>query len=397
MKQSKLIKILQIGFLTGIAILLLGSLVKTFLFPGDINYYENRKANQPPALSLSGFLSSQFQDGLENSLSDQVFGAEALKRKYNSLESTISFYALKGVYAAYPNRYFHYNKILLFNSDYLVFHPRPLTESTQAAFDRKLASISSVAQKHPELDFHVFYIEKDTDRNFETGESCGNYSYIASHSNSELYSLSCYSIDNFKDFSERFYRTDHHWNHIGSYKAYLQLCQDLDLSDPLEQGEEFLVAPYLEGSKLASAQNTSDFSEPMYAYRFDFPSMEITINGKSTKDYGQQNKNADAVYAVGAPMTYGQYYGADMGEVLFSTGNEDKENILIIGESYDNAVLKLLATHFNKTCSIDLRYYEHYMGQPFDFHTYVRDHEIDRVLFIGNIDFFIMDEFNVGG
>lgn len=397
MKQTKLVKILQIGFLAGIALLLLCSLLKAYVFPKDINYYENRKAIQPPTLSVSGFLSSQFQDGLEDSLADQVFGAERLKKGYHSLESSLSFYALKGLYAAYPNRYFRYNRVLVFDSDYLLYEPRPLTEESKTAFDRKLASIASVAKEHPELDINLFYIEKDTDRNFETGESCGNYSYLASHSDPTLYSLSCYTIDSFRAFSESFYKTDHHWNHEGSYRAYLQLCQELSLSDPMEKGEEFTVAPHLEGSKLALAQNTTAFSEPMYAYRYAFPSMEITVNGESVKDYGQQNENADAVYAMGAPMTYGQYYGSDMGEVLFRTGNEDKDNILIIGESYDNAILKLLATHFNETCSVDLRYYEHYMGKPFDFDTYVRDHEIDRVLFIGNIDFFTMDEFNVGG
>lgn len=68
----------------------------------------------------------------------------------------------------------------------------------------------------------------------------------------------------------------------------------------------------------------------------------------------------------------------------------------MIGESYDNAVLKLLASHFNNTYSIDLRYYEAYMGQSFSLSEYLREHEIDKVLLIGNIDYYLMTEFQLG-
>ena len=119
MTGSKVTKLLQIGFLAGIALFLLCSLGKAMLFPKDINTYENRKANQPPALTFSGFLSSQFQDDLEAALSDQVPGAEALKHRYNTLESTLSFYALDRLYDAYPNRYFRYNKALVFQHHHI--------------------------------------------------------------------------------------------------------------------------------------------------------------------------------------------------------------------------------------------------------------------------------------
>ncbi|MBR6825095.1 MAG: hypothetical protein IKM59_00970 [Oscillospiraceae bacterium] len=397
MKHQNLRKLLQCGFLTVLALLLLGSLLKTYLLPKEVNFYENRKANQPPNLSLSGFLDASFQNSLEKSLEDQVLGAQTMEKAYNNVESDLSFSVLERIYATHPDRYFRYNQIRVFNSDYLLYEPRPLTEASKAAFDRSLRSIASLAQTHRDLDFHVYYIEKDTDRNFETGSSCGNYEYLEEKSAGAPYSLSRFSVESFEDFSQYFYKTDHHWNHVGSYRAYLQLCEELGLSSPLEKGEPFPVAPHLDGSKLALAIRTEAWSEPMEAYFFDFPPMDIRINGELQKDYGHQNENADAVYAVGATMTYSHYYGNDVGEVILTSERTEGDNLLILGESYDNAILKLLSTHFQKTCSVDLRYYEHYMGKPFDFSSYVREHEIDRVLFIGNIDFFLMDEFYLGG
>ena len=71
--------------------------------------------------------------------------------------------------------------------------------------------------------------------------------------------------------------------------------------------------------------------------------------------------------------------------------------LLVIGESFDNALLKLLASEFENLYSIDLRNYETDVGKPFDLASYAAEHEIDSVLLIGNLDFWKMDEFLLGG
>ena len=40
---------------------------------------------------------------------------------------------------------------------------------------------------------------------------------------------------------------------------------------------------------------------------------------------------------------------------------------------------------------MDLRYYEHSMGQPFDLTSYTQANGITDVLLMGNIDYFIQD------
>ena len=69
----------------------------------------------------------------------------------------------------------------------------------------------------------------------------------------------------------------------------------------------------------------------------------------------------------------------------------------VLGESYDNAILKLLSESFDKTYSVDLRYYEAKMGRSFNFSQYLQEHNISKVLLIGNIDYFVMDEFSIRG
>ncbi len=122
--------------------------------------------------------------------------------------------------------------------------------------------------------------------------------------------------------------------------------------------------------------------------------MTILINGIK-ENYGHQEEYLNGKSSE--EISYGAFYGGDDGEIIFDTGNSNKENILVIGESYDNAILKLIASHFNKTISIDLRNYVHCMDKEFNFSEYINDYNIKKVLFIGNVDFYTMEEFKIKG
>ena len=78
-----------------------------------------------------------------------------------------------------------------------------------------------------------------------------------------------------------------------------------------------------------------------------------------------------------------------------TAGTTGRPKLLVVGESFDNAVLKLLASHYDTLYSVDLRYYEHSMGKPFDLTAYTKEHGITQVLVMGNIDFYIQDTFDL--
>ena len=111
--------------------------------------------------------------------------------------------------------------------------------------------------------------------------------------------------------------------------------------------------------------------------------MGIYVN-KVKSDYGSQDELLRGELGW---VSYGGVYGGDNGEVIFDTG-KDGDNILIFGNS-----------SFHRMCahnySIDLRNYEHTFGEKFDFDSYVREHDISKVLFIGDISFYTMSEFMI--
>ena len=138
-----------------------------------------------------------------------------------------------------------------------------------------------------------------------------------------------------------------------------------------------------------------DYKEPFTVYKFNFPEFTI-INDKLYDTYGNEENYFKGKYNRSRLTNhYGEFYGGDSGEVIFDFNNNDKDNLLVLGSSYTNAINKLIASHFNKTYVIDLRHYEEVMGEKFDIKRYIEENNIDKVLIIADYSFLINESFNI--
>lgn len=383
----------DLGFLLLIFGFLAVGAVKTCFFPKDVNIYENRTANQLPELSVDGVLDGEFQDSVESAFADQILLAQTLESNYHFLNTSFQMKLIAPFIDIHCDEYISVLGFQTFGGSHLVYGVRNL-DSQKDALDAKADNLNQIMAAHPELDYYVYYIEKETDINFATGEKVGLSEYL--HQRLELpeEKFGVFSVDDFDTFDREFYQTDHHWNCYGSYEGYCQVIHLLDPSAEVLQPVGETVLPYaFSGSKASTIGAKDVFSEQFPAYRFDYPAMDITINGAPAEDYGHQDAYWNQT-ATGK-ISYADFYGGDAGEVVFDTHQPEKENLLIIGESFDNAILKLLASHFNCTYSIDLRNYERQCGEPFRFADYVQTHQITKVLFIGNVDYFVTSDFDV--
>jgi len=143
--------------------LLLG-LARTVFFPKKINYYENRYANRAALPTPGTYADGTFQDQLEAALGDQTPFAERFKARYNDLSSKLTKALLKPVLES--GRYYRIGDVQLF-SDYLTYHTRDL-QVLRPTLEERAANYNAIFAAHPDIEFFVCYIEKDTDINFET-------------------------------------------------------------------------------------------------------------------------------------------------------------------------------------------------------------------------------------
>lgn len=385
----RLLPILMLSFL------LLG-LVRTFCFPEDINYYENRSANKAPRFTLYNFCSSAFQDDMEDALNDQIPFAQRMKSLYNQTDTALLSRMLWSNLERFPGQYIQFKNMMLFHTggEIFVTYPTVIMENITSRLDDKADFLNTRFANHPELDFYLYFIEKDTDIYFPSGYKPGTYEYFSRLLSLPEERMGRFSVDSFAQYTQLFFRTDHHWNYRGAYEGYCQVMELLGKADHLltPVGETTLPNPFY-GSKTTYILGSSTaFQEGFSAYRFDYPEMKISVNGEDVEDYGNQSQFLSLENPTAA-VTYGAYYGSDSGQIIFDTGNQEAENILVLGESFDNAILKLMASHFNQLHSIDLRNFESQNGKPFRLAEYTREHEITKVLLIGNLDWFLMSEF----
>ncbi len=378
-------KAIDLCFVVLVFLGLLLGLAKAVFLPKEMNEYENRYAAQFQMPCLADYADGSFQDSVESALNDQTPFAQRFKKLYNTASSSLTMALLRPVLQ--PDRYYSLGSVQLF-SDWLTYQTREL-DVVGPKLEARAEMLNRLFAVYPQTEFYVYYIEKDTDINFETGERIGADGLLFSRLDLPSERLKSYEIADFSEFSEYFYQTDHHWNYRGSYRAYRELLPFLGCGDaPIEPTDTETLGDF-SGSK-AAGTGMEGFSEPFTVYRFDFPTMDIRRNGEPAADYGKQDENPAE---NGSALSYGGFYGGDDGEVIFDTHRTDRENILLLGESYDNAVVKLLASHFGRTYAVDLRYYRDYMGKDFSMEDYLRENNISKVLLIGNIDYFISDDF----
>lgn len=369
--------------------------------PKDKNEYENRKADKFPAVSWNSVIDGSFQSSAEKAFNDQIPYAEDMKKNYNLISASFKDSFMKKQLEENPYRYFEYNNLRLFGSDHIVFWTLTLDTvsdtdtglTIRELLDKKAKNLNIAVKKNRDVQFYLYFIEKDTDIDFETGEKLGAYEYLKDKL-SKGYKCAKYEISDYETFRENFYLTDHHWNHTGAYKGYLELRELLGIEEAaIVPGEEKEILEF-SGSKVKFA-GVEGKKEMMYAYDYDYPEMDFVINGNPQENYGTEHiwfSDAEKPDKI----SYSDFYGGDEGEIIISTDAPGKDRLLIIGESFDNSVLKLIASHYSKVYAVDLRYYKAYMGKDFSISQYLKENAIDKVLLMGNVDYFTMSDFNIG-
>ena len=395
---------------------------KTFLFPKDINEYENRYANKVSEFSISSYLRTDFQDSLEAAFADQIPLSEEAKENYNlffsGIEKKTIDYLQSRITIDDPNEtdtepvksddpwdwlmtekntdktissYIQLSNGSYIYSNHILYGPNKL-EWALPQYQARIDNINSLIDRHPEFEYYAYYVESDVGTDYTSNEKSGVADYVYENLNIPENHKGIYPVSCFDTLDKNFYKTDHHWNHLGSYRAYRFLGEILGYSDFLEPTEEITVGVF-SGSKATGSD--SSFSEIFKAYVFDFPECSYYSNGKQVDDYGfqtawiKQIKNGEEI----SNISYGNFYGQDNGELIIENPSSDGGTILIFGESYDNALLKLLSNHYSKIISIDLRNYQAQTGKKFSFDSYVKGKGIDKVLFIGSCGYWYMEEF----
>ncbi|MBO4383610.1 MAG: hypothetical protein J5847_05915 [Clostridia bacterium] len=170
-------------------------------------------------------------------------------------------------------------------------------------------------------------------------------------------------------------RTDHHWTARGAYYAYVTFCKEAgltphDLSE-YQRGEieGFVGSLYGQTQEAILKQNpdTVVYYQPLTAsegYAFETPAL---TNGRSVKVV---NTGVSSQYA------YLCFIEGDNPILRFTTENKNGRSILMVKESYGNAMAPFLTDHYETVYVVDPRKTE------LNLTAFVQNQKIDDILFL---------------
>lgn len=174
-----------------------------------------------------------------------------------------------------------------------------------------------------------------------------------------------------------FYRTDHHLNAYGSYITYQAYMQHLNQA----------LTPYTFEVVSESFKGTLSSKSGAFWIAGDTilkPMSNQPLNIRVR--YDQQGPERDSVLVDENLMIKDQYtYYLDGNHALveIDTAQPDKENLLILTDSYGHSLAPFLLTDFNQITFVDLRYYHGPVSEMLE--------NVDRVLIYYGIESFLTD------
>ncbi len=364
-----------------IALFLVGFL--SIIKPGKLtSASENRKLATFESFDVGKFMDGSFQDNFESALSDQFILSEKIRTVYRRIIGSLPTIDISN--AICNGRYVElfgsvdYSRATFNCDEWIVFYPKILNDNEKDILKNNIKDYDKINKL---VDTYYYFINDSFVYNFETGNKAVDYVSMLKENMSEKYHLGSLELEDFSEFKENFYKTDHHWNYKGSYRGYTEIAKLMGIKDPLVPTSAGTNHEIFFGSH-ARTTNNLNYKEEFYFYNFDIPKHDVYIDGEPG-EYGHYEDYVSHNYVYNEKENYyGYFYGNDYGEVVFDFNQPEKGNLLILSNSYSNAINKLIASHFNKTYIIDLRHYSDVFGVDFSVKEYIEKNNIDKTLFI---------------
>ena len=346
----------------------------------DISVAENRELYSFQHFTMEDFLSGDFQDNFEKAISDQFLLSEQIRVSYKHVTTHLPTFGIQDGIC-------HNNYLELetndgrergtFNcEDYILYLTEPLSNEKQQIVGKNI-------QKYNHLNklSNVYYyvVDDPSSFDFRTSERVNNYYDWLKKDLVGAANLDRLKYDNYEQYKGFFYKNDHHWDYRGSYQGFLDIAKMLGVKNTIKPIEILTNHECFYGSYARTTGNYDNCEEFSF-YDFAIPDHDTLINGeKKPYNHFDEYKKHDYTYEE-TTNYYAYVYGDDYAEIVFDFDQPKEDNLLIISNSYSNAVNELIAQYFNKTYVVDLRHFKETFNRDFVPGDYIKENNIDKVL-----------------
>ncbi len=210
--------------------------------------------------------------------------------------------------------------------------------------------------------------------------------YAYSSMDERIRKVDAYSI--LEEYREDYlyFRTDHHWTHLGSYYAYRAFCEEAGLTAKslvlfeTVTYETFLGTMY---SFLSGYPQREVLREDPDSLTYYVPEREVTVHyyDSANLSYGSE---IDMIYSL--PENYSNKYisflGGDHPITILETEQQEERVCLLIKESYGNAFATWPPEHYSKIICIDPREFNRNGKPSLDLQEFARAQGVDDCIIL---------------
>lgn len=380
MKNSNIITTTLFGLFIGIFFV-----IQVITPDNSFSQYENRNLSTKPEFTVDSFISGKYNSSLDSYLSDQF----PYRNFWISLKASNEYLLGKSE-----------NGLVHFTDDYTLidtFSPVDFTivDSNLSRIDAFVANIDvpvflsliptqSDIYKYKLNPLKTYESQEDVLDYIYRGYSSDQSSSMTNITDDSLSMDSDYTlIDVYQNLMEHrneyiYYNTDHHWTSLGAYYAYELMGEALAYNPvSLTDLNKQIVSTTFQGTTHSKSPIPWIKKDSIITY-YDNQNVLIyshgeLIDGLMYDETKLQNKNQYEYFLGGNPPLV----------IVAGTGSG---TLLLIRDSYSNALVPFLTPHYESIHMIDLRTNKYSMSE------YIDANDIEQVLICYSIPNFVTDK-----
>ena len=154
-----------------------------------------------------------------------------------------------------------------------------------------------------------------------------------------------------------FFNTDHHWTGTGAYYAYVAFCKKNSLTPvPLAEMRRAVIPKFL-GSlyRITKDKRLEDKIDSVVYHKVPISNVTYQLSGKG---YGNIQKSNLYIENARGGNAYGVFLGGDIPALCVVSKQQNGKRILILKNSFGNAIAPYFVSHFERTYVCDYRYFD---------------------------------------
>ena len=334
---------------------------------------ENRTLQQRPKLTAQSVLTGKFSKDYGKYLSDQFPERQCMIKEKAKFDLLLGRKEINGVYIC--------------KDGYLM---EGFTEASPEVTDAKIKAINNFVSQNPKLNVSMMLVPNKVEiyKNLlpKNAPSDSQKQYLDKMKEKIDKKVNFVNLitpfNRLKNSTQLYYKTDHHWTTDGAYKGYEEFSKSKDISPAQEKSftkslatDKFLGSLYYKnGAQIGKTEDIvlylKDKPYPLLVKYYDTKEKVTTL-------YDARKLEGKDKYEV--------FTGGNHSQIKIRTNVKTKRKLLLIKDSYANAMLPFLINDFAEINVVDLRYYTGTMSDI------LNNNEVTDVLILYNVNTFNTD------